>query len=133
MCIRHQARSIFLVYKELWPFLFERCKKFRRRRRKVTVLDLPSVCSIADNLPPSVVVTGGYDTLCNCRLWYEIRAYVMHAEHHATLERKHLRTSVKFQVWFRFIMLRLRLLLVWTSSNPLSCNSSLYVAITATM
>eukprot|EP00123_Amoebidium_parasiticum_P001467 comp12569_c0_seq1/m.7571 comp12569_c0_seq1/g.7571 ORF comp12569_c0_seq1/g.7571 comp12569_c0_seq1/m.7571 type:complete len:536 (-) comp12569_c0_seq1:228-1835(-) len=59
--------------------------------------EFPFSFTIPPQLPPSVVITGGWDTLNNCKIWYEIRAYVMHAENHATLERKHLRTSVKFQ------------------------------------
>eukprot|EP00124_Ichthyophonus_hoferi_P001382 Ihof_evm7s70 gene=Ihof_evmTU7s70 len=59
--------------------------------------EFPFSFTIPPQLPPSVIITGGWDTLNNCKIWYEIRAYVMHAENHSTLERKHLRTSVKFQ------------------------------------
>eukprot|EP01134_Creolimax_fragrantissima_P000185 CFRG0185T1 len=59
--------------------------------------EFPFSFTPAESLPPSVNVAGGWNTMCNCRLWYEVRAYVMHAESHPTLDRKHLRTSVKFQ------------------------------------
>eukprot|EP00123_Amoebidium_parasiticum_P015965 comp23222_c0_seq1/m.37848 comp23222_c0_seq1/g.37848 ORF comp23222_c0_seq1/g.37848 comp23222_c0_seq1/m.37848 type:complete len:523 (-) comp23222_c0_seq1:640-2208(-) len=59
--------------------------------------EFPFSFSFPTSLPPSVNVAGGWDPTCNCRLWYEVRAYVMHAENHPSLERKHLRTSVKFQ------------------------------------
>eukprot|EP00124_Ichthyophonus_hoferi_P004300 Ihof_evm2s457 gene=Ihof_evmTU2s457 len=59
--------------------------------------EFPFSFSFPPSLPPSVNVVGGWDSTCNCRLWYEVRAYVMHSESHGTMERKHLRTSVKFQ------------------------------------
>eukprot|EP00123_Amoebidium_parasiticum_P013425 comp21943_c0_seq1/m.31618 comp21943_c0_seq1/g.31618 ORF comp21943_c0_seq1/g.31618 comp21943_c0_seq1/m.31618 type:complete len:578 (-) comp21943_c0_seq1:39-1772(-) len=59
--------------------------------------EFPFSFMLPTNLPCSVTVAGGIEPSLNCKVWYEVRAYVMHKEDHPTLERKHLRTSARFQ------------------------------------
>eukprot|EP00124_Ichthyophonus_hoferi_P000050 Ihof_evm3s2 gene=Ihof_evmTU3s2 len=59
--------------------------------------EFPFSFEIPKNLPYSVTLSGGIEPSLNCKVWYEVRAYIMHAEEHHILDRKHLRTSVRFQ------------------------------------
>ncbi|KNC79394.1 hypothetical protein SARC_08213, partial [Sphaeroforma arctica JP610] len=62
--------------------------------------EFPFSFSCPDDLPPSLTIGHDSDSVSSCKVWYEIRSYVMHTENHPTLDRKHLRTAVRFQRYY---------------------------------
>eukprot|EP01134_Creolimax_fragrantissima_P004285 CFRG4285T1 len=62
--------------------------------------EFPFSFSCPDDLPPSLTVGHETTSVFSCKVWYEIRSYVMHTEGHSTLDRKHLRTAVRFQRYY---------------------------------